>query len=96
MQEEIGRLRDAVEASTKRRARKRRYIRAEETLTVGEVSDLIAEPAGSRRDDGETPAKRVRAERRCGRCGETVKSTSCRFYQECIHFLVWEERRTLL
>jgi hypothetical protein len=71
MQEEIGRLRDAVEASTKRRARKRRYIRAEETLTVGEVSDLIAEPAGSRRDDGETPAKRVRAERRCGRCGET-------------------------
>jgi hypothetical protein len=71
MQEEIGRLRDAVEASTKRRARKRRYIRAEETLTVGEVSDLIAEPAGSCRDDGETPAKRVRAERRCGRCGET-------------------------
>jgi hypothetical protein len=71
MQEEIGRLRDAVEASTKRRARKRRYIRAEETLTVSEVSDLIAEPAGSRRDDGETPAKRVRAERRYRRCGET-------------------------
>jgi hypothetical protein len=71
MQEEIGCLRDAVEALIKRRVRKRRYIRAEETLTVGEVSDLIAELAGSRRDDGETPAKRVRAERRCGRCGET-------------------------
>jgi hypothetical protein len=71
MQEEIGCLWDAVEALTKRRARKRRYIRAEETLTVGEVSDLIAEPAGSRRDDSETPAKRVRAERRYRRCGET-------------------------
>jgi hypothetical protein len=71
MQEEIGRLRDAVEASTKHRARKRRYIRAEETLTVSEVSDLIAEPAGSRHDNSKTPAKRVRAERRCRRCGET-------------------------
>jgi hypothetical protein len=71
MQEEIGRLRDTVEASIKRRARKRRYIRAEETLIVGEVSDLIAELAGSRRNDSETPVKRVRAERRCGRCGET-------------------------
>jgi hypothetical protein len=71
MQEEIGRLRDTIEASTKRRARKRRYIRAEETLTVSEVSDLITKPAGSRRNDGETPIKRVRAERRYGRCGET-------------------------
>jgi hypothetical protein len=70
MQEEIGRLRDAVEASTKRKARKRRYIRAEKTLTVSEVSDLIAEPAGSRCDNSKTPAKRVRAERRCGRCSK--------------------------
>ena len=31
MQEEIGRLRDAVEASTKRKSRKRRYVQAEET-----------------------------------------------------------------
>jgi hypothetical protein len=71
MQEEIGRLQDAVEALTKRRARKRRYIRAEETLIVGKVSDLIAELAGSRRDNGKTPAKRVRVERRCRRYGET-------------------------
>jgi hypothetical protein len=35
------------------------------------VSDLIAELAGSRRDNSETPTKRVRAERRCRRCGET-------------------------
>jgi hypothetical protein len=70
VQEEIGRLRDAVDTLTKRKTRKRRYIRAEETLTVGEVSDLIAEKEGGSRKDGETPAKRVRAERRCGRCSE--------------------------
>jgi hypothetical protein len=71
MQEKINRLQEAIEASTKRKARKRRYIRAEETLTVSEVSDLIAKQAGSSRKDGETPAKRVRAGRHCGTCGET-------------------------
>jgi hypothetical protein len=70
VQEEMGRLRDAVDTLTKRKTRKRRYIRAEETLTVGEVSDLIAEKEGGSREEGETPAKRVRAERRCGRCSE--------------------------
>jgi hypothetical protein len=70
MQEEMGRLRDAVEASTKRKTRKRRYIRAEETLTVGEVADLIAEKEGGGRGVGKTPAKRVRVGRRCGRCGK--------------------------
>ena len=70
VQEEISRLRDAVEASTKRKTRKRRYIRAEETLTVGEVADLIAEKEGGGRSEGETPAKRVRVGRRCGRCSE--------------------------
>jgi hypothetical protein len=70
VQEEIGRLRDAVDTLTKRKTRKRRYVRAEETLTVGEVSDLIAEKEGGSRGDRETPAKRVRAERRCGRCSE--------------------------
>jgi hypothetical protein len=70
VQEEIDRLQDAVNTLTKRKTRKRRYIRAEETLTVSEVSDLIAEKEGGSRKDGETPAKRVRAERRCGRCSE--------------------------
>jgi hypothetical protein len=70
VQEEIGRLRDAVNTLTKRKTRKRRYVRAEETLTVSKVSDLIAEKEGGSREDGETPAKRVRAERRCGRCSE--------------------------
>jgi hypothetical protein len=71
MQEEIGRLQDAIEASIKHRARKQRYIRAEETLIVSKVSDLIAELVRSRRNDSKTPAKRVRAERRYRRCGET-------------------------
>jgi hypothetical protein len=71
MQEEIGRLQDAVEALIKRRARKRRYIRVEETLTVSKVSNLIAELVGSRYNNSKTPAKRVRAERRYRRCGET-------------------------
>jgi hypothetical protein len=70
VQEEIGRLRDAVDTLTKRKTRKRRYVRAEETLIVGEVSNLIAEKEGSSREEGETPAKRVRAERRYGRCSE--------------------------
>jgi hypothetical protein len=70
MQQEIGRLRDTVEASTKRKSRKRRYVHTEETLTVGKVSDILAAKDGSSRKEGKKPAKRVRAERRCGRCGE--------------------------
>ena len=64
-------MRSAIEELIKRKGRKRRYVRVEETLTVGEVSDLIAERVGGSREEGETPAKRVRAERRCGRCSET-------------------------
>ena len=70
VQEKISRLEDAVDTLTKRKTRKRRYVRAEETLTVGEVSNLIAAREGGSREEGETPAKRVRAERRCGRCSE--------------------------
>lgn len=69
MQEEMGRLRNAIKATTKRKSRKRRYVRVEETLTVGEITDIIAEKEGGGRAAGETPAKRVRAERHCGRCG---------------------------
>ena len=39
MQEEMSRLRDAVEASTKRKTRKRRYVQAEGSQTVGQVAD---------------------------------------------------------
>jgi hypothetical protein len=71
MQEEIGRLRDAVKALTKRKSCERRYIQVEETLTVGEVTNLITKKEGGRCEDSETPVKRVRAERHCGCCGET-------------------------
>ena len=54
----------------KRKSRKRRYIWNEETLTVGEVVDLIAAREGSCRDDAEKPVKRVRAARHCSCCGE--------------------------
>jgi hypothetical protein len=64
-------MRSAIEELTKRRIRKRRYVRIEETLTVGEVQEVLAEPAGSSRGDGEQPSKRVRVGRRCGTCGET-------------------------
>jgi hypothetical protein len=70
IEEKISRLQDTVDTLTKRKTRKRRYVRVEETLTVGEVSDLTAEKEGGSRKEGETPAKRVRAERRCGRCSE--------------------------
>jgi hypothetical protein len=70
MREEIGRLRDVVEASTKRKSCKRRYVQTEEALAVGEESDLLAAKDGSARKEGKKPAKKVRAERRCGRCGE--------------------------
>jgi hypothetical protein len=70
VQEEISRLQDAVEASTKRKTYKQQYIRAEETLTVSEVADLIAEKEGAGCNNSETPAKRVRRGRRCRRCSK--------------------------
>jgi hypothetical protein len=70
VREEIGRLQDAVDTLTKRKTRKRRYIRVEETLIVSKVSNLITKKEGSRHKDSKTPTKRVRAERRCGRCSE--------------------------
>jgi LPS O-antigen subunit length determinant protein (WzzB/FepE family) len=42
LEEEIARLRNAVEVATKHKTRKRHYIQAEETLIVGEVADLVA------------------------------------------------------
>jgi hypothetical protein len=76
MQEEIGCLQDAVKALTKSKSCKRRYREAEETLTVGKVTNLIAKKEGGRCEDGETPVKRVRAERHCRRCSET-RHNSC-------------------
>ena len=69
--EEISTLRAALDESNKRKSRKRRYVRTDETLTVGEVQEVLAEQAGSSRGDGESASKRVREGRRCGRCKQT-------------------------
>jgi hypothetical protein len=71
MREETARLRDAIKGVTKRKSRKRRYKRIEETLTAGEVTDLVTIKEGGSRNDSEKPTKRVRGERHCCRCGET-------------------------
>jgi hypothetical protein len=71
MQKEIGCLQDAIKALTKRKSCKRRYIQVEETLTVGKVTNLIAEKESGRCKDSKTPVKRVRAERHYSCCGET-------------------------
>jgi hypothetical protein len=76
VQKEIGRLQDAVNTLTKRKTYKRQYVRTEETLTVSKVSNLITAKEGSSCKEGETPAKRVRAERRCGCCSE-IGHNSC-------------------
>jgi hypothetical protein len=70
MQEKIDNLIEVVKAATKRKSRKRRYIQAEETLTIGEVTNLIAATVDNCHDDGNRLSKRVRAERRCGRCSK--------------------------
>jgi hypothetical protein len=70
MREEIGRLRNATKAATKRKTCKRRYIQTEETLTVSEVVNLVAVKEGGSCNDGEQLLKRVRVRRHCGHCGE--------------------------
>ena len=71
MREEVAALREALDIANKRKSRKRQYVRIEETLTIGEVQEVLAEQAGSSRGDGESASKRVRGERRCGRCNQT-------------------------
>ena len=68
---ELAGMRKAMAALTEQRSRKRRYIWTEETLTVGDVQDLIAEKDSSGKEAAEKPAKRVPKERHCGRCGKT-------------------------
>jgi hypothetical protein len=71
MRQEMAGLRKAVEVATEVKSRKRKYIKTAETLTVGEVADLIAEKEGGGQEEGGEPVRRVRTQRRCGRCGET-------------------------
>ena len=69
--EEMSTLRAALDELNKRKSRKRRYVWIEETLTIGEVQEVLAKQAGSSCGDSESALKRVRGERRCGRCKQT-------------------------
>ena len=53
------------------RSYKRKYIQVEESLTVGDVQDLIAKKNGGSKEAAKQPAKRVRKERHCRRCSKT-------------------------
>jgi hypothetical protein len=55
----MSRLKDAINTLTKRKTRKRQYVRVEETLIVSKVSNLITVKKGSSYEDSKTPAKRV-------------------------------------
>jgi hypothetical protein len=70
MQEEIGCVQDVINALIKRKSCKSQYIRAEKTLTVGKVPNLITVNEGSSCRDSKKPARRVRVGRRCGRCSK--------------------------
>jgi hypothetical protein len=89
MQEEIGCLQDAVEALTKRKSRKRRYVQTEETLTVSEVTNILIAKDSSSCKEGEKPAKRVRAERRCSRYSKIRhNSRTCKVEIEEVELLI--------
>jgi hypothetical protein len=71
LRKEMASLRQAAETATKRRSRKRRYLHNQETLTVGEIVDLIAPKEAGGQKEGEKATKRARAQRHCGRYGNT-------------------------
>jgi hypothetical protein len=83
VQEEISRLKDAVDTLTKRKTCKRQYIRVEETLIVSKVSDLITVKEGGSHEDSKTPTKRVRVKRRCG-CYSEVRHNSRTYKVEIV------------
>jgi hypothetical protein len=68
---EIAGMRKAIASLTEQRSCKRRYICTEETLTVGNIQDLVAKKDSGGKEAARQPAKRVRKERHCGRCGKT-------------------------
>jgi hypothetical protein len=69
MRKEMRSLREAAEIATKRKSRKRKYIRNQETLTVGEMADLVAPNEVGGQEENKKPENKVRIGRRCRRCG---------------------------
>jgi hypothetical protein len=74
IRQEIAGLRKVVEVATEVKGRKRKYIRVVESLTVGEVTNLIAEREGSRQEEGGEPVKKVRKQRRCGETSHNART----------------------
>ena len=72
---EIAGLCKAIDTLTEQRSCKRKYIRTEESLIVGDVQDLIAKREGNSSREAKQPAKRARAQRRCGRCSKPSYNT---------------------
>jgi type II secretory ATPase GspE/PulE/Tfp pilus assembly ATPase PilB-like protein len=64
-------VRKAVAVLTEQRSCKRRYVRTEEALTVGDVQDLIAKKDISSKEAAKQPVKRVCKQRHCRRCSKT-------------------------
>jgi len=71
LREEMATLRQAAETAKRRRSHKKRYIYSQETLTVGEMTDLINPTEVAVQDESKQPRKRVQTERHCRRCGNT-------------------------
>jgi len=71
LRKEMASLRRAAETATKRRSRKIRYFHNQKTLTVGEITDMIAPNEAGGQEEDEKPGMRARAQRHCGRCGNT-------------------------
>jgi hypothetical protein len=69
-------MQSAIKELIKCKTYKRRYVQVEGTLIVSKVSNLIAIKEGSSCKDSKTPAKRVRAERRCSYCSK-IRHNSC-------------------
>ncbi|KAI1676161.1 hypothetical protein KJE20_14250 [Pyrenophora tritici-repentis] len=60
MQEKLDRLKATISKATKRKTRKRRYVQAEGSQTVGQIANQIAKAEGDRCNNGATSTKRVR------------------------------------
>ena len=68
-------MRKVVAALIEQRSYKRRYIQIGETLTVGNIRDLIAKKGSSRKEAAKQPVKWGRKERHCRRWGKTRHNT---------------------
>jgi hypothetical protein len=91
MSNQVKELQAAYEAASRRKARKRKRIQAEGTLTAEEGVRLTTLKEFAARSDGKKAKKSARAEgseltqRRCGRCSEAGhNSRTCKKVEEIV------------